>query len=318
MKQSLVSIIIPTYNRAHLICETIDSILAQTYTNWECIVVDDGSTDNTAILLTSYVEKDSRFQYFIRPVDKPKGPNSCRNYGFTKSKGELINWLDSDDLLFVNSIALRVENFDSKTDAVVGKCEIFDSFTTKKIAENTILSYGNIIKDYFLGNITYYVSGPMWRRNFLEKQRELFDEEIRYLDDWDFNLRMIYQNPSIKFLDIPVFKYRYHNYSLSKQIEHSNIEEFKSECIARNKQLKLLSKSNIKNSQIKNFILNRHKIFLREAMLKKDKSSFFFFLKFIGLQFKFKKYFGIIETALVFVKYHFLTKSKIGNNDDYY
>lgn len=87
MEQPLVSIIIPTYNRAHLIGETLDSVLAQIYTNWECIVVDDGSTDSTAELLAFYVEKDSRFQYHHRPKDRLKGANACRNYGFELSRG---------------------------------------------------------------------------------------------------------------------------------------------------------------------------------------------------------------------------------------
>ena len=63
----LVSIIIPTYNRAHLIGETLDSVLAQTYQNWECIIVDDGSSDNTDDVVNDYVKKDPRFKYYYRP-----------------------------------------------------------------------------------------------------------------------------------------------------------------------------------------------------------------------------------------------------------
>ena len=76
MNLSLISIIIPTYNRAHLISETLDSILAQTYLNWECIVVDDGSTDTTADVMREYIKKNSRFQYHQRPDNRKKGPNS--------------------------------------------------------------------------------------------------------------------------------------------------------------------------------------------------------------------------------------------------
>ena len=67
----LISIIIPTYNRAHLIGETLDSILVQTYPNWECIVVDDGSTDTTADVMREYIKKDNRFQYHQRPMYWP-------------------------------------------------------------------------------------------------------------------------------------------------------------------------------------------------------------------------------------------------------
>ena len=95
----LVSIIIPTYNRAHLIGETLDSILAQTYTNWECIIIDDGSSDDTLEVIDNYIKKDNRFQYYRRPVERSKGPNVCRNFGYELSKGEYINWFDSDDVM---------------------------------------------------------------------------------------------------------------------------------------------------------------------------------------------------------------------------
>ena len=74
----LVSIIIPTFNRAHLLSETLHSVLTQTYTNWECLVVDDGSTDDTEYVVKSYVARDARIQFHIRPKYKIKGANACR------------------------------------------------------------------------------------------------------------------------------------------------------------------------------------------------------------------------------------------------
>lgn len=66
----LVSIIIPTHNREHLIGETLDSILAQTYTSWECIIVDDGSTDDKRKVTDEYIKKDNRFQYHHRSLER--------------------------------------------------------------------------------------------------------------------------------------------------------------------------------------------------------------------------------------------------------
>src|SRR5690606_31488967 len=108
MLEPLVSIIIPTYNRAHLIGETLDSVLAQTYKNWECIVVDDGSTDGTDALLASYCKKDARFQYHHRPKEHLPGGNGARNYGFMLSKGEYIQWFDSDDVMEVNTLTEKI------------------------------------------------------------------------------------------------------------------------------------------------------------------------------------------------------------------
>lgn len=104
----LVSIIIPTYNRAQHIGETLDSVIAQTYRNWECIVVDDRSWDHTPEMLSFYCERDSRIQFHSRPKNRPKGANSCRNYGFELSKGRYIQWLDSDDLLSPQKLEAQV------------------------------------------------------------------------------------------------------------------------------------------------------------------------------------------------------------------
>ena len=90
----LVSIIIPVYNRAHLIGETLDSVLKQTYVNWECIIIDDVSTDRTCKVVMEYCNRDTRFKLFHRPKDKPRGGNAARNYGFEKSSGIYINWFE--------------------------------------------------------------------------------------------------------------------------------------------------------------------------------------------------------------------------------
>jgi len=96
---TLVSIIIPTFNRAHLLGETLDSVITQTYSNWECIVVDDGSYDYTEELMDFYSRKNPRIIFVRRPDNRPKGANACRNYGFELSKGKYVNWFDSDNFM---------------------------------------------------------------------------------------------------------------------------------------------------------------------------------------------------------------------------
>src|SRR5690606_37985604 len=143
--EPLVSIIIPTYNRAHLIGETLDSVLAQTYTNWECIILDDGSTDNTTEVVQGYLDKDPRFQYHHRPADRPKGANACRNYGFEVSKGEYVNWFDDDDVMFNSKIEVQLNVLlNYKIDFTIAK---FSNFRNK---ENLIdeLSYKRNIGKY--------------------------------------------------------------------------------------------------------------------------------------------------------------------------
>ena len=96
-----VSVVIPTYNRAHLICETIDSILAQTYKDYEIIVVDDGSTDNTQEVLKRYGDK---VRYFYQ---QNQGQASAWNFAVRQSSGEYIALLDSDDLWLPQKLECR-------------------------------------------------------------------------------------------------------------------------------------------------------------------------------------------------------------------
>lgn len=94
MSKIFISCITPTFNRAHILPRTIESNINQTYPDWEMIIVDDGSDDNTEEVVKRYVSKDKRIRYFKNPG---KGGNSARNYGIKQAKGEWIAFLDDDD-----------------------------------------------------------------------------------------------------------------------------------------------------------------------------------------------------------------------------
>src|SRR5690606_15568250 len=105
-----------------LLGETLDSVLAQTYTHWECIVVDDGSSDHTAELLKTYCDNDTRFKYVQRPDKHKPGGNGARNYGFELSKGEYINFLDSDDIFHPKKIEIKIQKaIEFDCDVVISK-----------------------------------------------------------------------------------------------------------------------------------------------------------------------------------------------------
>ena len=274
MHTPLVSIIIPTYNRAHLIGETLNSVLAQTYKHWECIIIDDGSIDNTADLIDSYCKKDTRFQYHQRPKDRRKGPSSCRNYGFELSKGQYINWFDDDDIMLPTAIENRILSFKSDTDVVVSKLNYFDFDKNLSLGVTNIHSL-NLIQDYLVGKVIFFVSGPIWRKEFLIKKRELFDEKLSFLDDWDFNLRMLYSDPTLIVLNESLINYRIHENSLSKKIKKFDLYELKSEYKARIKHYRILTIRKDFNINIyKNFILKRYKSILRDALINNNSSLF--------------------------------------------
>jgi glycosyltransferase involved in cell wall biosynthesis len=111
MQSPLISIIIPTYNRAALLTETIESVLGQSFPNLECIIVDDGSTDGTAEVVARYGE---RIRYVYQ---RNSGRSIARNKGFELSRGVYVSFLDSDDLLEPDSIQQRVEYLNSNPGA---------------------------------------------------------------------------------------------------------------------------------------------------------------------------------------------------------
>jgi len=304
MSNPIISIIIPVFNRAHLIRETLDSISLQTYQNWECIVVDDGSTDNIEDVLREFIKKDSRFQYHKRPEGKIKGPNSCRNYGFEKSKGLWINWFDSDDTYAETAIEEFVKALEPNLDAVVGKLVKIDSVTKEVIGYNRIFSE-SLIEKYFTGFLSFYVCGPLWNREFLNNQEELFDENIRYLDDWDFNLRMLYKKPKIKFIDKILFNYNINLNSLSNQIYNLNSIEINSEITAREKQLKIIRKNKlVKYSVCLKYVRERYKMILRDILISNqkhvDKKKLFLMILKKDMQIKNPFFYKIILGYLFF------------------
>lgn len=213
----LVSIIIPTYNRAHLIGETLDSVLTQTYTNWECIVVDDGSTDNTAEVLKKYCHKDKRIQYHLRPVNKPKGGNVCRNYGFELSKGEFINWFDSDDIMCKDKLLLQVKSIhDTNFNFSVCNAVFFEETPKNIVGFGTdTLKTNNVFKDCLMLKVAIMTPSVLWRKKHLESMEYLFDETLQAAQEWEFNCRVLNGNPDYTTVDINLVLVRKHASSIS-------------------------------------------------------------------------------------------------------
>lgn len=121
--ESKISVIIPAFNRGHIIGETLNSVLDQSYSNWECLIVDDGSTDNTEKIVRSYMEEDTRIKFFIRPTKRAKGATTCRNIGIEESTGEYFQFLDSDDLLSKNKFEIQLKELKSGSKTAICTCK---------------------------------------------------------------------------------------------------------------------------------------------------------------------------------------------------
>lgn len=224
MNQPLVSIIIPTFNRAHLIGETLESILAQNYRNWECIIVDDGSNDNTRDVVDDYIIKDIRFQFHQRPANRMKGANSCRNYGFELCKGEFVNWFDDDDVMLNNFIKEKLECFSDNNLDLVACSGTYTDYRLKKQQDINLKITSYLFKDYVLWNLHILTPSILFRKLFLDNKK-LFNLDISRGQETEFFSRLFYKLSDEKYfiLDKSLFLYRQHadtkTYKNNKYVE---------------------------------------------------------------------------------------------------
>lgn len=215
MKNPLISIIIPTYNRAHLIGETLDSVLAQTYSNWECIVIDDGSTDDTATLLNEYCIKDNRLIFIPKTEDKKKGASISRNLGLKTARGEFIQFLDSDDILAPNKIEVQLDLLQNESKYTISTCKwgkfnvLAESFN---LFENNV-DYKNFydVKEYF--DLIGLYGGFFPPLNFLVNIELInysgyWNESLTVNDDGEFFFRILLNSDKILFSDKSYVLYR--------------------------------------------------------------------------------------------------------------
>lgn len=220
MINPLISIIIPTFNRAHLISETLDSIIAQTYTNWECIVVDDGSSDNTDELIDAYQKRDARIKYHHRPNNKPKGANSCRNIGLSESKGDYIIFFDSDDLMTPDHIEIKINAIlKYNTDFVITKTKYFNS-------DKDLEKYYKF--DQFEINPYNYISQKInWLTLDICLKADIgksinFNEKLQSGQEYNYYSKLIHKTSNAVFIDKVVSLRRFHEGSIRNNLKTKN------------------------------------------------------------------------------------------------
>ncbi|MFB9077343.1 glycosyltransferase family 2 protein [Flavobacterium procerum] len=197
----LISIIIPAYNRAHVIHGTLKSICAQSYQNWECIVVDDGSLDDTKNLVDKFVEKDSRFQFYSRPLDRLKGANACRNFGLEKSKGEYVMFLDSDDICEPFCLEERIDIVANNLsiDLLVRDTaflidDVKKAFSINKDPE--INNSENYLSMFLSYKIPWPIMACLYKKSSIGSCR--FDENLKRFQDLSFNIKVLSQPERVK------------------------------------------------------------------------------------------------------------------------
>lgn len=193
-EKPLISVIIPCYNRAHLIGETLQSLTNQTYSNWECIVVDDHSTDGSHEAVHDFIKKDQRVRWVRRPSEIAKGANSCRNFGMSCSNGDFLIFLDSDDLLAPFCMEQRI-NVMKKYPEI--DFAVFPQllFSKTPYDNRTLINIFNETCDLerFLclfrePDIPWINNAPIWRHESLIQKNHLWNEKLPSYQDVAFHL----------------------------------------------------------------------------------------------------------------------------------
>lgn len=217
-----VSIIMATFNRAHLIKETLNSILAQSFKYWECLIIDDGSTDTTTEIIHKFINLDPRFKYFKRSKNYKKGLPGCRNMGLDLAEGNAIIFYDDDDIV-------HPKNLEVCTDLIINHKKQFVNYQ-KKTFYNELPDFQNIqntknhikdfniedIEDFIIGNRAMASCTVLWDKSCFEIIR--FDESLNYAEEWECYTRIFLNG----FTGITIDKVLYYN----RKHSNSNTGEF--------------------------------------------------------------------------------------------
>ncbi len=218
-KKPLISVIMNCYNGEEFLEHAIESVISQTYKNWELIFWDNQSTDNSSKILKKY--KDKRIKYFY--AKKNTTLYEARNFAIKKSKGEFIAFLDVDDFWVKNKLKLQISYFKEKKIGLVYSNFYKFYKGKKKLAFNNNLPTGNvtaqIIKNYQIGILTVIL-----RKSFLNKKK-LFDFKYDLLSDYDFILNFSLKH-KFNAVNQPLAFYRIHENQLQKKKMISQAKQF--------------------------------------------------------------------------------------------
>lgn len=207
-----VSVIIPVYNTEHYLPRCIDSILNQSFTDFELLLIDDGSTDSSGAICDAYAEMDGRVRAFHK---ENGGVSSARNLGLDNAQGEWVCFVDSDDELFKDGLQTMEEGVDAENDMVMAGYEIFDSAGSLSYAINArnikiISAFDGAMEMYRPMDYKFqgYICSKLFKNSIIKKQHLYFDEDLVYSEDRLFIAQYICRiEGKIYYTTIPVYKY---------------------------------------------------------------------------------------------------------------
>ncbi|MCA4777332.1 glycosyltransferase family 2 protein [Empedobacter stercoris] len=284
MNKPLISVIVPCYNQAQYMDECLQSVLDQTYQNWECIIVNDGSLDHTEQVALEWTKKDTRFIYLKK---ENGGVASARNLGIENARGEWIQFLDSDDIIKSTKLE-TIENIDNSINFI---------YSDFHMLENNILlpPFVNISKFQFnLNNLIKYwddgfnvpIHCPIFNKELINNI--YFINEFKLHEDWLFWVTIFAQNKiEIEYVRKPLAIYRNHGKSNTKNQLKMRDNLYAVYLYAYNYVLGTVEKELLFQSILKKYTDCKYSnSFILQQLEKINNSKYFKLRKFIYKSFK--------------------------------
>lgn len=304
----LVSIIMPAYNVEKYIGASITSVINQTYSNWELFVIDDGSTDGTAAIVQSFIEKDDRIKYLHQENARQA---RARNNGISHAKGSLLAFLDSDDMWLPQKLEKSLASFDLEqydlifTNTYTTDEEIIDVSNTSYKVMNVVAReyHGKEALQSFMEYNRVPTLTVLVKKSVVEKVG-LFDEYCVPAEDFDLWMRLLKDGAKFKSIDLPLSIYRVQESSSTALDRFATASVVKS--IAKNFSSQELKELQV-DQHLRRWILRWIEFSLNKTTISKFKTyvfqfnfrnklitSLFLFHKFIG----FNRFKQLITKAL--------------------
>ncbi len=227
MNQPLVSVIVPCYNQAQYMDECLQSVLDQTYQNWECIMVNDGSPDHTEEVALEWTQKDSRFIYLKK---ENGGLSSARNAGIEIAKGEWILPLDCDDKIGAQYLELAAAQFDKDYTIIYCEAEFFGD----KEGKWELIPFD--FKNLLIQNMIFCTF--FYKKEYFNLING-YDEDLKEAyEDWDFLIRLIHYNNILHVCKLPetLFFYRIKDNSMLMNI-NNKFKKIRNQIYNKNKKI---------------------------------------------------------------------------------
>ncbi len=295
----LISVIVPCFNQAQFLDECLQSVLDQTYQNWECIIVNDGSSDDTEEIANKWSKNDERIKYIYK---ENEGLSSARNLGVKISLGEFIYFIDSDDSLNGNGVFdLFISNLTENIDFICADLqEIFidktvtEHYFTLGYERNRILENENILEDFLLKKFPVIACNKLISKNLLLKNSIFFREGILHEDEL-FALDLCINSNKVLVLKEITYNYNRKNATSITRESKNNIKAIDDKIIIINEYFKVAVAQNDYFKKIFFIKINRlaNSIIENKMLLSNYKKWNFYYKKVLNIYIKYnnKKYF---------------------------